>query len=184
MATATAHSAQLAQGTWKVDQLHSEAAFQVRHFGLTWLRGRFDEFDVNLSVDENGELQLLGSAPVSKIGFPNDMLAGHLQSPEFFDAQLHPEISFSASDVALEADGQCKVGGELTIKGTTKPVTLEGTWSGPIVDPFGNDRVSLELSGDIDRFDYGVSWSSNLPKGGDVLGRKVRLQGSFELVRN
>ena len=179
----TATSPAIATGTWTVDPVHSSVGFRVKHFGLTWLRGGFDSFDLVAKVDEDGAMQLEGSTDVETINFTNPQLKGHLLSPDFFDAQLHPKLTFTTTSVDLKEDGTAVVEAELTLKGTTKPVTLTGTWAPAIEGMAGDVRFGLELGGEIDRFDYDISWAAQLASGADVVARKVRLEGEFELVK-
>ena len=182
MSTATATP--VAAGTWSVDPVHSVLAFKVRHFGLTWLRGGFNEFDVQLTAAEDGALQLAGSTPVQSISFPNEQLHGHLMSPDFFDAELHPTLSFESTDIQLESDGTATVRGNLTLRGTTNPIELTGSWTGPVEGMGGDERIGLELRGAVDRTAYGISWAATLAGGQDVVGAKVLLEAELELVRS
>jgi polyisoprenoid-binding protein YceI len=181
MTTATALP--IAAGTYAADTIHSVVNFKVRHFGITWLRGGFSNFDIKLVAGEDGALALEGSTPVQDIEFPNEQLHGHLMSPDFFDAELHPTLSFASQDVTLADDGAATVHGQLTMRGVTKDVTLVGTWSGPVEDMGGAQRIGLELAGEVDRNDFGIAWAAKLAGGQDVLGRTVRIEGEFELAR-
>lgn len=182
MTTATSTSTIIPTGTWSLDPVHSVASFRVKHFGITWLRGTFDAFDLTLTADAHGSVAVTGGAPVESVNFPNEQLHGHLMSPDFFDQQMHPRIQFASTDVALSPDGTAVVRGDLTIKGATHPVELGGTWSGPIEGLGGETRIGLEITGEIDRDAYGVSWAATLPTGQDVVAKGVRLEGEFELV--
>jgi polyisoprenoid-binding protein YceI len=173
----------LPAGTWAIDPVHSVVGFRVRHFGINWLRGGFGQFDVQLQVDEDG-MRLAGSTPVQSISFPNEQLHGHLMGPDFFDAELHPTLSFESDDVQLAADGSVTVRGSLTMRGTTHPIELVGTWSGPVEGMAGDTRIGLELSGEVDRHAYGISWGAKLAGGQDVVGGSVRIDAELELVRS
>lgn len=175
-------TAPLPAGTWSVDPVHSVAGFRVRHFGIAGIRGGFSEFDVRLDVADDGTIGIAGSAPVQSITFPNEQLHGHLMSPDFFDAQLHPTLSFESSDVTLASDGAATVRGSLTLRGTTNPIELTGRWSGPVQGMAGDTRIGLELHGEIDRNDYGIAWAAKLPGGQSVVGSTVAIDGEFELV--
>lgn len=179
----TATELQIVSGTYAADPIHSVVTFKVRHFGITWLRGGFSNFDIKLVSGEDGTLTLEGATPVESIEFPNEQLHGHLMSPDFFDAELHSTLSFTSSDVTLGEGGVATVNGQLTMRGVTKPVTLSGTWSGPVEDMGGAQRIGLELAGEIDRVDFGIAWEAKLAGGQDVLGRTVRIEGEFELAR-
>lgn len=180
MSTATTSS--IPTGTWELDPVHSVAGFRVKHFGISWLRGKFNEFELRLDAADDGRISLEGGAPVEAIYFPNEQLHGHLMSPDFFDAQLHPRITFSSTDVDLADDGSATVRGELTIKGNTRPVELRGTWSGPVEGLGGEQRIGLELAGEIDRDAFDVSWHATLPTGQEVVAKAVKLEGEFELA--
>ncbi|MCB0878158.1 MAG: YceI family protein [Thermoleophilia bacterium] len=179
----TATTTPVAAGTWTVDPVHSVVAFVVRHFGINWLRGGFTEFDIALTAAEDGALSLAGTAPVQAISFPNEQLHGHLMSPDFFDAELHPTLSFEADDVDLAGDGTATVRGTLTMRGTTNPIELTGTWAGPVQGLAGDERIGLVLNGEIDRHAYGISWNATLPTGQDAVAAKVKLSAELELVR-
>ena len=180
----TATESPISTGTWSLDHVHSSVNFRVRHFGLTWLRGGFSEFDLLVNVDEAGAIVLEGSTNVDTINFTNEQLKGHLLSPDFFDAQLHPKLTFKSTSVDFAADGTATVVADLTLKGTTKSVTLTGAWSAPTEGLGGDTRFGLELGGEIDRNDLDISWAAQLASGADVVGRKVRLEGEFELVKS
>lgn len=178
----TAATTMIPTGTWTIDPVHSVADFRVRHFGVAWLRGSFDEFDLQLTADDDGRIRLEGAAPVERVSFPNEQLRGHLMGPDFFDAQLHPQITFRSTDVDLAGDGTATARGELTIKGTTVPVELRGSWAGPVEGLAGEQRIGLELAGEIDRTAFGIDWQANLATGQEVVSRGVKLQGEFELT--
>ncbi len=180
--TSTATALPITAGTYASDPIHSVVNFKVRHFGITWLRGGFTDFDVKLVADDSG-LTLAGSTPVEAIAFPNEQLHGHLMGPDFFDAQLHPTLSFTSSDVTLADNGAATVRGDLTMRGVTRSVELTGAWSGPVEDMGGAQRIGLELAGEVDRHDFGIAWEAKLAGGQDVLGRTVRIEGEFELAR-
>ncbi|MCW2949969.1 MAG: YceI family protein [Thermoleophilia bacterium] len=182
MTTATA--TKISTGTWTLDPVHSSVAFRVHHFGLTWLRGGFEDFSLTATVDETGAVQLEGSTQVETINFTNPQLKGHLLSPDFFDAQLYPTLTFSSTNVELADDGSATVVADLTLKGTTKSVILTGTWAPPTEGLGGDTRFGLELSGAIDRNDFGISWAAQLANGADVVAPKVKLEGQFELVKS
>lgn len=179
----TITSPKISEGTWSLDQIHSSATFRIRHFGLTWLRGRFPKFDLTATVTEDGTIKLKGGTDVEEISFANPQLHGHLMSPDFFDAQIHPRLTFESSSVKLSDDGAALVKGLLTMKGTSKEIELKGSWQGPVEGLGSDNRFGLELAGEVDRTDYGISWSATLPQGGDVIGRTVRIAGEFELVK-
>ena len=174
MATAT----ETIQGTYVLDPIHSSASFAVKHMVVSTFRGRFEKFDATL-VDG----KLTGTVDVSSIVVKDENLAAHLQSPEFFDAERHPELRFESSDIRRGEGDEIVVDGELTIKGITKAVEARGTLEGPAVT-FGDvNKVGLTLEAIIDRTEFGLNWNAPLPKGGLVLGNDVTLVVALELVK-
>jgi len=147
------------------------------------MRGRFTEFELQLIISEDGSLSIQGGTPVESISLPNEQLHGHLMAPDFFDAELHPRLTFVSRSVDLADDGTAVVQGDLTMRGVSKPIELTGNWSGPVEGLGGDTRLGLELEGALDRFDYGISWAANLPGGGEAVGKTVRLEGVFQMVR-
>src|SRR5438046_4409996 len=139
-------------GTWAADPVHSNVSFEVAYAGTNTFRGSFRDFNATLA---DGSLE--GAAKVASIDVKDEQLNGHLQTPDFFDAERFPEISFRATDLDR---------GELTIKGVTRPVELTGSVSEPNVDPFGRERVGIKLETTVDRNEFGVSWNSPNQGGG------------------
>jgi polyisoprenoid-binding protein YceI len=179
MATAQAEST-IPTGTWQSDPVHSHAEFAVKHVVGTF-RGQFEQFAATLS-DEAGEPSLSGRAPVSSVKVKEENLEAHLLSPEFFDAEHHPEISFESKGISIE-DDQIAVEGELTIKGITKAVVARGEISGPAAGPADSERLGLDLETKVDRHEYGMDWQMDLPGGGKTLGDEVTLTVHLELVK-
>jgi polyisoprenoid-binding protein YceI len=179
MTTAQAEST-IPTGTWRSDPVHSYAGFSVKHVVGTF-RGQFDEFAASLN-GESGEPKLSGRAPVTSVQVKEEDLYGHLLSPEFFDAERHPEIAFESNGISVEGD-QVVIDGELTIKGITKPVVATGEISGPAPGPADSERLGLDLEAKVDRHDYGLDWQMDLPGGGKALGDEVTLTVHLELVK-
>ncbi len=177
----TAIATALPAGTYTSDPVHSSTAFAVKHM-LATFRGSFAAFDAQLIVGEDGAARLVGSVPVDSVVVKDENLVAHLQSPEFFDAEQHPRITFEADDIAVE-DGTVTVTGDLSLKGHTERVTATGTIAGPVEDPFGNTKLSLELETVVDRTKFGLNWNAPLPKGGFMLANDVTLTVDLELVQ-
>jgi polyisoprenoid-binding protein YceI len=165
-------------GTWVADPVHSNVSFEVGYAGVNTFRGGFKEFTASLSGDT-----LEGSAKVASVDVKDEQLNGHLQTPDFFDAQRFPEITFRAAELSRE--GTTVHGkGELTIKGATKPIEITGTIAeAPATDPFGRERLGLRLQTTIDRNEYGVSWNAPNQSGGNYLADDVTLHAELAFVR-
>ena len=162
---------------WTADPVHSNVSFEVEYAGVSTFRGSFRDFAATLEGSA-----LAGSARVASVDVKDEQLSGHLQSPDFFDAERHPEISFHAGLTRAE-DGSVAGRGELSIKGVTKPVELVGRVGEPAVDPFGREKLGLTLEGRVDRNEFGISWNMPNQSGGNYLGDEVVLKADLVLVR-
>ena len=125
---------------------------------------------------------LTGSAKVASVDVKDENLAGHLQSPDFFDTERYPELSFESTDIE-RADDQITVRGGITIKGVERPVELTGTIAGPITDYTGNEKLSVKLDTTIDRTEFGVNWNVPLPDGKPALADEVKLSAELHFVK-
>jgi polyisoprenoid-binding protein YceI len=179
--TTTATQTIIPTGTWKSDPIHSQVGFSIRHVVGTF-RGSFDDFDVELTVDGGGEPRLSGAVRVASVQVRDENLEGHLLSPEFFDAERFPEITFESSALRADGDGVI-VEGELTLKGTRKTVEGRGTITGPLSGPDGSERIGLDLETAVDRTQLGLDWNAELPNGGTLLGDEVTITVHLELVK-
>jgi polyisoprenoid-binding protein YceI len=180
LTTAQAEST-IPTGTWQSDPVHSNAGFTIKHAVGTF-RGHFDEFNATLA-NENGEARLVGLAPVSSVKVKEENLYGHLQSPDFFDAERNREITFESREISVQGD-QVEIAGDLTLKGVTKPVVAKGEIRGPAEGPGGGERLGIDLETEVDRNEYGITWQMELPGGGKALGDEVGLDVHLELVKD
>ena len=173
---------QIPTGVWKDDAVHSTVGFAVKHMVVATFRGRFEDYSAKLEVGEDGEPRLVGTVAVDSLKVKDENLAAHLRSPEFFDAERHPQLRFEST--SWRQDGQDVVlGGELTIKGITRPVQARGVVEEPVEDPFGNTKLGLELKAVVDRNQFGLEWNAPLPKGGMALADDVELIVNLELKK-
>ena len=166
-------------GSWHADPVHSNVSFEVGYAGVNTFRGSFRDFTATL---EGSTLE--GAATVASVDVKDEQLNGHLQTPDFFDAARYPEVAFVATGLERGEDGSVRGSGELTIKGVTKPIALEGRIAdAPATDPFGRERLGLTLSATIDRTAYGVSWNAPNQSGGNYLADDVTLVAELALVK-
>jgi polyisoprenoid-binding protein YceI len=168
-------------GTWGIDPVHSHVEFGVEYMVGTF-RGSFSPVDAKLAVGEDGSVELSGAAKVDSIKVQDENLTSHLLSPDFFDVERTPEITFRSTDVRRLGD-RVTINGELTIKGETQPVELDGTIVEPITDPYGNERLGLKVEGTVDRTKFGLNWNNPLPSGEPALANEVKLSGELYLVK-
>jgi polyisoprenoid-binding protein YceI len=180
MSTTTDTRQALPVGTWALDPVHSAIGFEVDYLAGSF-RGQFRE--VAGKLDAAGEKPLLtGSAKVGSVDVKDENLAGHLQSPDFFDAERYPELSFESSEIDRAGD-QITVRGAITIKGVEKPVELTGTSADPITDYTGNEKLSVKLDTTVDRTEFGVNWNTPLPDGKPALADEVKLSAELFFVK-
>lgn len=165
-------------GSYVGDPVHSSFGFSVRYQGVSIFRGSMT--DVTATFD-NGRLEGVAKAESISIRTPEQFRA-HLLGGEFFDADNHPEITFTSSQVDLREGGTAYVVGELTIKGITRPVEATGSWQAPAADAFGNTRAHLTLEAVVDRTEYDMHWNVALPSGGNALANDVTLTVELSLV--
>jgi polyisoprenoid-binding protein YceI len=164
-------------GTWGLDPVHSSIGFAVPYSGIGTFRGTFEDFDASL-VD--GRLE--GVAKVASVKVDDENLAGHLQSPDFFDAEQHPELRFVATSVERDGD-RVAIEGDLTLRGVTKPVEITGTVTGPLENAYGQQRLGFDVETTVNRHDFGISWNMELPGGGQALGDDVVVTANLALVQ-
>lgn len=167
-------------GTWTIDAAHSTVEFQVRHLGLATVKGRAPIVSGEIVGGKSPSIS--GTVDVSALTTFDEQRDEHLRSPEFFDVERHPELRFASRSVAIR-DGQLVVEGDLTMRGVTKPVTLTGSVVGTGADPWGNERLGIDLEATIDRTQWGLDWNAPLPNGGFLLPNDVTLAASFSAVK-
>jgi polyisoprenoid-binding protein YceI len=170
----------LPTGTWSIDPAHSTVEFAIRYLGVATVQGRAAEVAGTITGGEAAKIE--GTVPVASLTTFDETRDGHLLTPDFFDAERYPELRFNSTAIAADA-AELVVDGELTIKGVTRPVRLTGGLHGPATDPWGNERIGIDLAGTIDRNEFGVSWNAPLPDGGFLLPDRVDLSASFSAVK-
>jgi polyisoprenoid-binding protein YceI len=181
--TGTELPASLVPGTYAIDPAHSEVGFVARHAMVTKVRGRFAEVEGTLTigetVEQSGASATIKAASVSTGSADRD---GHLRSPDFFDAATYPDITFATTGVRADGDGFLLTG-DLTIKGTTRSITLPVEFDGVATDPFGNQRAGFSASTDVEREDWGLTWNAALETGGVLVSKKIKLQLDISAIK-
>ena len=166
----------LPAGTWALDPVHSTIGFELPYMAGTF-RGHFADVEAGLA-----ETTLTGRARVASVDVKDENLSAHLQSPEFFDVERHPELSFESRELERMGD-DVVVRGDITIRGITKPVELTGTVAGPVTDAFGRERINLILSTTVDRTEFGLDWNMPLSSGEPALANDVKLVAELYFVQ-
>ena len=172
----TTETQALPTGAWSVDRVHSNVGFAIDYLAGTFT-GTFNDFQVTLA---DGVLK--GSAKVDSVQVKDPNLEAHLQAPDFFDVERHPELTFESRSIERAGD-RVRFGGEITIKGHTEPIDITGVISEPITDPYGGERFGLSLVGLVARETFGISWNAPLPNGDQALSSQVTLTAELQLAK-
>jgi len=167
---------------WTIDPTHSEVGFKVKHMMFTNVKGLFNDYSANIDLnDDLKEANLQFEAKINSIFTNNADRDNHLKSADFFDADQYPNLNFKSTNIQGNGS-EYEITGDLTIKGITKPVTLNAEFSGLMTDPWGNTKVGLNLDGKINRKDFGLTYNAALETGGVLVGEDVKLNAEIQLV--
>lgn len=171
--------------TWNLDTAHSELQFKVRHMMISTVTGHFNTFNSTVTTegDDFATAQIGFVADVSSLTTNNDQRDGHLKSADFFDAENHPQVTFNNGKLEPKGDGEYVLHGDLTMRGVTKPVSLNVEYGGTIKDPFGLTRAGFTIEGKINRQDYGLTWSAVTEAGGLVVADEVKIHANMEFTQ-
>ena len=172
-------------GDYTLDASHSRLGFSARHAMVTTVRGQFGEWSGTAHIDTANPAAssvnlTIKTASIETGSADRD---GHLASPDFFDAEANPEITFVSTDVSRDGD-EWTITGDLTIKGVAKPVTIEFEFTGSAQDPFGNTRVGFEGASSLNRKDWGLTWNAALETGGVLVSEKIKLEFDISAIKS
>lgn len=170
---------------WTFDKAHSNVMFTVDHLVISEVTGYFKSFDGKVVSNENdfssGTINF--TVDVNSINTDNEKRDGHLKSEDFFYAEKYPQMIFKGNELKKVGDKKYKLTGDLTIRGVTKPITLEVEHKGVAKDGYGNTKAGFKITGVVNRFDYGLKWNSLTEAGGAVVGKEVKITVNAELTR-
>jgi polyisoprenoid-binding protein YceI len=171
--------------TWKIDSAHSEVQFKVKHLMISTVTGQFANFEgtVESANDDFSGASITFEADVDSISTKNADRDQHLKAPDFFDAAQYPKVRFVSKEVKKVDESNYKVTGDLTIRDNTRPVELTVEYGGITKDPWGQTKAGFELSGKINRKEFGLSFHATTDNGGLVLGDEVKLLAAVEVVK-
>jgi polyisoprenoid-binding protein YceI len=162
-------------GVWEVDPVHSTIEFRVRNMGIVMILGYFEDFEGRLESD--GEhVHVTGRVRTASVNTRNEKRDAHLRSPEFFDAEHDPEITFETKKVEATAENAFRAVGDITIKGVTREVEFDGRVDGTVDDPWGNERVGVSAHGTVNRRDFGLNWDTRAPAGEQLASDEVVIE--------
>jgi polyisoprenoid-binding protein YceI len=174
-----------AQTTWKIDAAHSHVEFAVKHLMISTVKGRFAEVEGEIVLDDTNPAnsRVEAKIPAASINTHEAQRDGHLRSADFFDADNYPYLTFTSSRVEPKGSDEFTIYGDLTIRGVTRPVALEGEYAGSTQTPFGTTVAAFSAKTKINRKDYGLNWNAALETGGVLVGDDVKISLEIEAVR-
>jgi len=171
--------------TWTADKAHSSVGFSVRHMMVSNVKGSFDKFTASVegSPADPASAKISATIEVASVNTREPKRDDHLRSPDFFDAAKFPQMMFASTKIEKVSASKAKVTGDLTLRGVTKPVTLDVEYTAPVKSPWGHMVVGATATGKINRQDFGVSFSKALETGGVLVGDEVTILLELELVQ-
>ena len=167
-------STKLPTGTWHVDSAHSRVEFAAKQLGVATVRGAFKEFEGTLDLDAG---RACGTVKTASVDTRNGRRDKHLRSADFFQVMEHPELHFESTEIRPLAEDNFEIEGDLTIRGVTNPIVLAAELQGSETDRWGNGRIALKVVGELDRFDWGVTF------GRVLVSARVKIQLDITAVR-
>ena len=175
----------MAKTNWQIDTTHSEVQFKVKHMMISTVTGYFSSFNATVETegDDFTSAKVKFTADLSSISTNNEQRDTHLKSSDFFDAENHPQVHFIGNRLEKTGEESYKLHGDLTIRGTTKPVTLNVEYGGVAVDPWGNTRAGFTVDGKINRKEFGLHWNAVTEAGGIVVSDEVRMHVNAEFIK-
>lgn len=173
----------MANVKWVLDPTHSELLFKVKHLMITNVKGEFRTFSASIDGEDFTTAPVTVNIDAASIFTNNNDRDGHLKSPDFFDAEQFPGLSFTGKSFKKVDDEEYKLTGDLTIKDVTKEITLDVTYGGTNKDPWGNQKAGFSVKGKINRSDFGLNWNSALETGGVLVSEEVKIDAEVQFVQ-
>ena len=171
--------------SWKIDPAHTEINFTVRHMMISNVRGRFERFSGTVELDEQNPAKSKLSVQVetASVNTKEPQRDGHLRSPDFFNAEEYPNMTFESTNIEVLDANHGRVTGDLTIRDITRPVTLDVEYAGQVKSPWGKTAAGFTATGSINRKDWGLEWNVALETGGWLVGEEVKINIECEIIK-
>jgi polyisoprenoid-binding protein YceI len=176
----------MATTKWISDPMHTEVQFKARHLMITTVTGYFEKFNIEVETEDEDfhkTKSIVFTADVDSISTNNQQRDTHLKSPDFFDADNHAQVRFEGKDYEELKPGFEKLNGDLTIRGTTRPITLDVEFQGIVVDPYGQTKAGFSVDGKIKRKDFGLMWDDVTEAGSIVVSDEIKVHCEIQLVK-
>ena len=170
---------------WKIDQAHSEIQFKVKHLMITTVTGYFKKFDLEVDTDSddfNTARNIRFTADIDSIDTNNAQRDAHLKSADFFDAGSHAQVVFVGKKYESKGE-EAKLHGDLTLRGVTKPLTVNVEFGGVVVDPYGQTKAGFTVSGKISRKEFGLTWHAVTEAGQVVVSDEIKIHAEVQLIK-
>lgn len=175
----------MAAKQWSLDTAHSEIQFKVKHLVISTVSGSFGTFSGDASTPEDtfegGEINITIDA--TSINTNNEQRDGHLKAPDFFDTDNHKNITVKTTSIKQVSDDDYEIVADFTMRGVTKSITFKGEYGGKATDGYGNEKVGLEVSGKLNRKDFGVNWNAVIEGGGLTVSEEVKLVANLQFIK-
>ncbi|ASV31472.1 MULTISPECIES: YceI family protein [Flavobacteriaceae] len=168
---------------WAIDPTHSEITFKVKHLMISNVKGEFKTFQGTIDGEDFTKATISANIDASSISTNNDDRDTHLKSPDFFEVEKYPEITFVSKSIKKVDDDEYQLVGDLTIKGTTKEITLDTEFGGYMKDPYGNEKAGFSINGKLNRKDFGLNWNAALEAGGVMVGNEIKINAEVQFVK-
>lgn len=175
----------LSKTIWAIDPTHSEAGFKVRHLVISAVNGKFNEFEGSIETEEDNfeDAAISFAAKINSISTGVADRDAHLKSDDFFNAEKYPELKFLSTSFKKLNNEEYSLKGDLTIRDITKPVDLKVVYGGTVTDPYGNTKAGFEISGKINRKEFGLKWDAVTEAGSVVVSDEIKLDLNIQLVK-
>lgn len=170
--------------TWNLDPAHSEIEFKVKHMMISTVKGQFTDFSIQVENEGTGleTAKIIAEIKTASINTNSEQRDQHLKSEDFFAAESHPSITFVSTNIDKVDEEEYKLTGDLTIKGITKPITLNVEFGGTSKDPWGNEKAGYTVTGKINRNEFGLTWNAALETGGVMVSEDVKFQAELQFI--
>ena len=168
---------------WSIDPVHSEITFKVKHLMISNIKGEFKTFQADIDGEDFTKSIISANIDASSISTNNNDRDMHLKSPDFFEVEKYPEITFVSTSIKKVDDDEFKLVGNLTIKGTTKEITLDTEFGGFMKDPYGNEKAGFSINGKLNRKDFGLNWNAALEAGGVMVANEIKIYAEVQFIK-
>ncbi|MCB0447403.1 MAG: YceI family protein [Gelidibacter sp.] len=168
---------------WAIDPTHSEITFKVKHLMISNVKGEFRTFQAIIDGEDFTNSTISANIDASSISTNNNDRDTHLKSPDFFEVEKYPEITFVSTSLKKVDDNEYELVGNLTMKGITKEIKLNTEFGGFMKDPYGNEKAGFSINGKLNRKDFGLNWNAALETGGVMVGNEIKINAEVQFVK-